>query len=137
MFVNEEVSRYSLSFSNAFEAIKNLKELYDSHSELDVVQLMIKLFNLELKNDDPLPLESEIRSIVHDIKAIGVEIDVPLTAYVKALYLTYSHDLESLQASGKLKEISFDSLEKKFLEGEKDFGKKIAPQSSKEVVCLA
>ena len=55
------------------------------HSELEVVQLMIKLLKLELKNDDPLALASEVRSIMHDIKTIGVEIDIPLIAYVKAL----------------------------------------------------
>ena len=42
-----------------------------------------------------------------------------------------------MQASVKLNEISFDSLEKKFVEREKDFGKKTTPQSSDEVVCLA
>ena len=74
---------------------------------------------------------------MHDIKATGVEIDVPLTAYVKELYPTYSHYLQSLQESGKLKEISFKSLENKFVEREKDFGKKIARYSSKGIVCLA
>ena len=114
-----------------------MKELYDSHSELEVVQLMIKLFSLELKNDDPLDLASEVRSIMHDIKSTGVEIDIPLTAYVKALYPTYSHYLESFQASGNLKQITFDSLEKKFLKREKEFGKKTTPHSIEEVVCLA
>ena len=47
--VNEELSFHISSFSNAFEALNKLKELYDSHSELEFVQLMIKLFNLELK----------------------------------------------------------------------------------------
>lgn len=51
-------------------------ELYDSHSELEFAQLMIKLFNVELKNDDPFALVSEVRSIMHDIKAIDVEIDI-------------------------------------------------------------
>ena len=52
---------------------------------------MIKLFSLELKNDDSLALALEVRSIMHDIKATSVEIDIPLIAYVKALYPTYSH----------------------------------------------
>jgi len=98
---------------------------------------MIKLFSLELKNDDPLVLASEVRSIIRDIKTTGVKIDISLIAYVKELYLTYSNYLESLQASGNLKEITFDSLEKKFVERVKDFGKKITPQSFEEVVCLA
>ena len=55
---------------------------------------MIKSFNLELKNDDPLALASEVRSIMHDINNTGVEVDIPLIAYVKALYPTYSHYLD-------------------------------------------
>ena len=91
---------------------------------------MIKLFSLELKNDDPLALASKVRSVMHDIKNTGVEVDIPLIAYVKALYPTYSHYLESLQASGNLMNITFDSLEKKFAEREKAFGKKTTPLSS-------
>lgn len=135
--VNEKVSFHISPFLNAFEALQNLKEMYDSHFELEVVNLLIKLFSLELKNDDSLALASKFRSIMNDIKTIGVQIDIPLTAYVKVVYPTYSNYLESLQASGNLKEITFDSLEKKFIEKEKDFGKKTTPQSSEEVVCLA
>eukprot|EP00253_Pinus_taeda_P007309 PITA_07309 len=47
--INEEVSRHISSYSTAFEALQKLKELYDSHSALEVVQLMIKLFTLELE----------------------------------------------------------------------------------------
>jgi hypothetical protein len=60
---------------------------------------MVKLFNLELKNDDPMDLDSEIKSIMHDIEATGVEICIPITVFIKALYPTYSHYLELLQAS--------------------------------------
>ena len=114
-FVNEEVSFHISPFSNAFEALQKLKELYNSHSELEVVQLMIKLFSLELKNDDPLALASEVRSIMHDIKTTGVQINIPLIAYVKAIYPTYSNYLESFQANGNLKEATFDSLVNKFV----------------------
>lgn len=45
--VNEEVSCHIAPImSNAFNALKNLKDLYESYSELEVVQLMIKLFNI-------------------------------------------------------------------------------------------
>ena len=63
--------------------------------------------------------------------------DISLIAYVKALYPTYSHYLESLQASGNLEHITFDTLEKKFAEREKAFGKMTAPSSSKDVAYLA
>jgi len=128
------VSRHISPFSNAFEALQKLKELYDSHSALKVVQLIIKLFSLELQNDDPLALASEVKSIMHDMKVTNVELDIPLLAFVKALYPTYSNYLESLQANGNLKEITFDSLVNKFAKRERAFGKKIAPQSTKEVV---
>jgi len=135
--INEEVSRHISQFSNTFETLQKLKELYDSHSTLEVVQLMIKLFTLELKNDDLLSLASEVKSIMHDIKVTNVELDILLIAFLKALYPTYSNYLESLQANGNLKGITFDSLVKKIAEREKAFGKKITPQYFEEVVCLA
>eukprot|EP00253_Pinus_taeda_P024998 PITA_24998 len=130
--VNEEVSRHISSYSTAFEALQKLKELYDSHSALEVVQLMIKLFTFELQNNDPLALASEVKSRMHDIKSTKVELDIPLIAFFKALYPTYSNYLESLQANGNLKDITFDSLVKKFAEREKAFGKKTTPESSEE-----
>eukprot|EP00253_Pinus_taeda_P005519 PITA_05519 len=92
--VNKEVSRHISSYSTAFEALQKLKELYDSHSALEVVQLMIKLFTLELQNNDPLALAYEIKSIMHDIKSTKVELDIPFIAFLKALYPTYSNYLE-------------------------------------------
>ena len=74
---------------------------------------------------------------MHDIKVTNVELNIPLIAFVKALYPTYSNYLESLQANGNLKKITFDSLVKKFTEREKPFGKKTTPQSSEEVVSIA
>eukprot|EP00253_Pinus_taeda_P024327 PITA_24327 len=117
--VNKEVSRHISTCSTAFEALQKLKELYDSHSALEVVQLMIKLFTLELQNNDPLALASEIKSIVHDIKSTKVELDISLIAFLKALYPTYSNYPESLQANGNLKDITFDSLVKKFVKEKK------------------
>ena len=70
--VNEEVSRHISSYSTACEALQKLKELYDSHSALEVVQLMIKLFTLELQNDDRPALASEVKSIMHVIKVTKV-----------------------------------------------------------------
>lgn len=97
-------------FTNIFIALKKLKDLYDSHLELEVVQLMIKLFTLELD----LALASKIRATMHDVEANRVKKNVPLKTFLKALYPTYFNYLESLQASVKIKEISFDSLVWKF-----------------------
>ena len=47
--VNEEVSHHIILFSNAYEALRKLKELYDSHSELEIIQLMINLFSLRIE----------------------------------------------------------------------------------------
>jgi len=98
---------------------------------------MIKLFTLELKNNDPHALVSEVKSIMHDIKSTKVELYIPLIAFLKALYPTYSNYLESLQANGNIKDITFGSLVKKFAEREKAFGKKTTPESSEETVCLS
>ena len=98
---------------------------------------MIKLFTLELQNNDPLAIASEIKSIMHDIKSTKVELDISLITFLKALYPTYSNYLESLQANGNLNDITFDSLVKKFAEREKAFGKKTTPESFEETLCLA
>ena len=98
---------------------------------------MIKLFSLEMKNDDPLALASKVRSIMHDIDSTSVKIDISLIAYVKELYPTYSHYLESLQASGNLEHITFEALEKNFAEREKDFRKMTVPSSSEEAACFS
>jgi len=49
---------------------------------------MIKLFTLELQNDDLLSLVSKVKYIMHDIKVTNVELDIPLIAFLKALYPT-------------------------------------------------
>ena len=74
---------------------------------------------------------------MYDIKSTGADVDISLIAYVKALYPTYSNYLESLQASGNLVKITFESLEKNFAEREKAFGKMTTPLSSEEAVCFA
>jgi len=61
---------------------------------------------------------------MHDVEATRVKMDIPLTNFVKALYPTYSHYLESLQASSQLKNINFDTLVKKFAKKDKYFGKR-------------
>ena len=106
--VSEEVSRHLVSSKSAWEVLKKLKDLYDSHSELEIIQLLMKLFNLELKDNDPMKLASEIRAIFHDIDATGVKVDIQLTAFTKALYPSYTHYLESLQASGQMKDMTFE-----------------------------
>jgi hypothetical protein len=97
--ISEEVRRHIAAINDFYSTLKRLNDLYDTHSELELIQL----FNLELKNDDPMALASEIEAIMHDIDAIWVKIDLPFTTFIKALYPTYSHYLESLQASGQMK----------------------------------
>ena len=65
--ISEEVSRHLVSCKSAQEALKKLKVLYDSHFELEIIQLLMKLFNFELKDNDPMKLAYEIRAIFHDI----------------------------------------------------------------------
>jgi hypothetical protein len=134
--VSEEVSHHIKSIKYSWGALKKLKYLYDSHSKLELIQLLLKLFNLELKDNDPMALASKIKSIMHDIDVTGVKIDISLMAFIKALYPTYSHYLESLQASGQLKSLNFDSLVEKIVEHEKDFRKKTVHPTG-ETMCLA
>ena len=76
--VSEEVSQHILPARSCFEALKILKELYDSHSEMEVIQLMLKLFSLEVKDNDPMLVASEIKAIMHKIQATGMKPDLPL-----------------------------------------------------------
>jgi hypothetical protein len=50
-----------------------------------------------------MALASGIKAIIHEIGVVGVEIDIAPMAFIKPIYPTYSHYLESLQASGQLK----------------------------------
>ena len=64
---------------------------------------MVKLFNIELKDNDPMKLASEIKAIFHDIESTGLKVDLRLTTFIKVLYPTYSNYLESHQVSGQMK----------------------------------
>ena len=125
--MTQKVSKYIISCGIAIEALKKLKELYDSHSELKIIQLLLKLFNLEMKDNDPLKSASKIKAIFHDIEAIGIKLYLQLTTFIKVLHPVYSNYLESLQASRQLKYITFDKLVRKIAEREKACGKKDAP----------
>jgi len=57
---------------------------------------MIKLFNLDLEDDDPLAPTLEIRATMDDVEATGVKMDIPLITFVNSIYPTYSHYLESV-----------------------------------------
>lgn len=67
-----------------------------THFEVELIQLQLKLFNLELKNNDHMALISEIRKIMHDINCIRVKINIALVALIKTLYPTYSIYIEFL-----------------------------------------
>jgi hypothetical protein len=54
--VSEEVSCHIVYVSDSYGALKRLNELYDTHSDLELIQLILKLFNLKLKNDDHMYL---------------------------------------------------------------------------------
>jgi len=56
--VSEEVSHHIASISYSYGALKRLNKLYDTQFELELMQLILNLFNLDLKNDDPMDLTS-------------------------------------------------------------------------------
>ena len=73
--ITEEVSRHIISCKSAFAALNKMEYLYDSHLELQIIQLLMKLFNLEMKDNDPMKLASKIRALFHDIEATVVKVD--------------------------------------------------------------
>lgn len=97
--VRKEVSCHIVSINVSYIVLEILNNLYDIHSELELIQLLVKLFDLELKNDDHMALAFEIKSIMHEIDATGVNIDIPLIPFIKALYPTYLLNLEFLLSS--------------------------------------
>ena len=117
--ITEEVSRHIISRKSAFAALKKLKDPYDSHSKLEIIQLLMKLFNLEKIDNDTMKLDSKIGALFHDIEAMRVQVDLQLIAFIKKNYPTHSHYLESLQASEKMKDITFEKLVEKIVEREK------------------
>jgi hypothetical protein len=88
--ISEEVSHHIKSIKGSWSALKKLKYLYDSQQELELIQLLIKLFNLEIEDVVPMPLAFEIKAITHDIDATSVKIDIALTTFIKVLYPTFS-----------------------------------------------
>ena len=54
---------------------------------MEVIQLMLKLFSLEVKDNDPMIVASKIKAIMHKIQAIGMKPDLPLAAFVKSCIL--------------------------------------------------
>jgi hypothetical protein len=129
------VSCHIRSIKDSWGDLKKLNDLYGSHSKLDLIQLLLKLFNLELKDNNPMAFAYEIKAIMHVVDATSVKIEIVLMAFIKVLYSIYSHYLESLQASGQLKCLDFDSLVEKSAKCEKDFEKTI--ESTVEIMCLA
>lgn len=73
---------------------------------------------------------------MHDIDSISMKIDITHVALIKAFYPTYSNYLESLQASGNLKTLTFNTLVDKIAEHEKAFGKK-SSDPTLDTLCIA
>ena len=44
---------------------------------------MLKLFNLEVKDNDPMLVAYEIRAIMHAIQASGIEPYLPLASFLR------------------------------------------------------
>jgi hypothetical protein len=80
--LSEEVSHHIASINDSYCTLKRLNDMYDTHSKLELIQMMVNLFNLELKNDVPIDLASNIKDIMHDIDATRVNIDLPLTTFI-------------------------------------------------------
>lgn len=92
----------------------------------------MKLFNLKLRDNDHMDLDLEIKAITHDIDATSQSWYCSHGLHKGSL----PHYLESLQVSGQMKSLNFDTLVEKIAECGKAFGKKTT-QSNVEVVCFA
>ena len=103
---------------------------------MELIQLLLKFFNLELKDNNPMDISPKTKATRHEIDATSLNVDLPLTAFNEALYSTYSPYLESLQASSQLKYLKFNTPVDKILEWEKAFRKNIV-HPTREIVCLA
>ena len=102
---------------------------------MEIIQLMLKVFSLELKDDDPMFLTYEIRSIMHKMQGYGMKPYLPLAKFVKSLYSTQSNYLEFLQARDKFKYLTFDTLVENIADREKSFGKK-SSDPTRESLCF-
>ena len=85
---------------------------------------MLKSFSLEVKDNDPMQVASEIKESMHKIQVYVMKHDLPVTAFVKSLYSIHSNYLESLQASNKFKYLIFDTMVENIADKEKSFRKK-------------
>jgi hypothetical protein len=74
-FVSEEESYHIISIKYYWSALKKLKDLYDLHSKLELIQLLMKIFNLEMKDNDTMVLASKIKSIMDDVDDTSVKIE--------------------------------------------------------------
>jgi len=55
---------------------------------------------------------------MHDVDSTDVKVEIALMAFMKALYPIYSHYLESIQTSGQMKSLDFNSLVEKIAKRE-------------------
>ena len=94
--ISEDVSQHVFPAKSCFGELKALKDLYGSHYEMEIIQLILKLFNLELKYNDLMLVAFDIIEIMHKIQASGMKPNLPLVSCLNSLYSTHSNYLESL-----------------------------------------
>jgi hypothetical protein len=73
---------------------------------------------------------------MHEIECTGANIYLPLMTFIKTLYPTYSHNVESLQESDQMKSMAFEKMVNKFVDREKEFRKKPTPSTGEYLPCL-
>ena len=59
-YISEEVSQHIISIKYSWSDLNKLKELYDSRSKLELIQLLLNIFNLGLKDNYPMVAEYKI-----------------------------------------------------------------------------
>ena len=84
------------------------------------LHMRIKLFLLEIKDNDLRSVAYENREMMNKILASGMKPELPLATFLKSLYSTHSKYVES-QATDKLKDHTFNTLVEKIANREKSF----------------
>ena len=76
------MSHHIIPIKDSRIALKKLKALYDSHSKLELIELLMQLFNLEMKDSDPMGLASRIKAIMHEVYATSLKIEICLVTFI-------------------------------------------------------
>eukprot|EP00253_Pinus_taeda_P034497 PITA_34497 len=126
--VNDEMYVHIENATDAWSALKNFKDLFDTQPESKKVDLQLKLLQQKLtKGGDVLECISRLKNIRQEIINDGfpaINDSFMVTIVIAGLPSSYTHFLETLQLTGKLEKLKFDELCEMLTQHDKTFGNK-------------